>query len=149
MNDRFETVHIWSEELALKNKGRWTPIAISKETYLKEMQHSWNNGITKLIKIKIMIELSENFRIISDTHSWVLEQDIEKTRKTKEDIEEQYIHTEKWYYPKLSQCMERYIEESLKPMGSVVSLSGQMENIQTEIIKLNNTPTKDIFKPNK
>lgn len=44
MDDRFESVHIWSEAHALKNKGRWTPIAISKETYLKEMQHSWNNG---------------------------------------------------------------------------------------------------------
>jgi hypothetical protein len=25
MNDRFESKHIWSEELALKNKGRWIP----------------------------------------------------------------------------------------------------------------------------
>jgi hypothetical protein len=25
MDDRFETKHIWSEELALKNKGRWIP----------------------------------------------------------------------------------------------------------------------------
>lgn len=44
MDDRFESVHIWSEVLALKNKGRWTPIAISKEKYLEEMRHSWNNG---------------------------------------------------------------------------------------------------------
>lgn len=44
MNDRFESVHVWSEALALKNKGRWEPIAITKEVYIKEMQHSWNNG---------------------------------------------------------------------------------------------------------
>jgi hypothetical protein len=25
MDDRFETKHIWSEELSLKNKGRWIP----------------------------------------------------------------------------------------------------------------------------
>lgn len=95
-----------------------------------------------------MIKLSENFRIIPDTHSWVLEQDIEKTRKTKEDIEEQYIYTEKWYYPKLSQCFERYVEESLKPKSQFVSLLAQMKNIETEIIKLKNIPNKDIFKPN-
>lgn len=96
-----------------------------------------------------MINLSENFKIAPDSYSWVLEQDVKKTRKTKENIEEQYIDTEKWYYPKLSQCIERYIEESLKPMESVISLLAQMKAIQTEIKKLNNTPSKDIFKPNR
>ncbi len=31
MNDRFETKHIWSKELALKNKGRWIPQEESKQ----------------------------------------------------------------------------------------------------------------------
>ncbi len=43
MNDRFETVHIWNEELALRNKGIWTPILISKAKYEAEKLHSWNN----------------------------------------------------------------------------------------------------------
>lgn len=43
MNDRFETVHIWSKELAIKNKGRWTPMLISKKKFDQEKQHSWNN----------------------------------------------------------------------------------------------------------
>jgi len=43
MDDRFESVHIWSEELALRNKGRWTPILISKAKYEVEKLHSWNN----------------------------------------------------------------------------------------------------------
>jgi len=43
MDDRFETVHIWDEELALKNKGRWTPKLISKSKYEAEKLHSWNN----------------------------------------------------------------------------------------------------------
>lgn len=33
MDDRFETVHIWSHELAVKNKGRWTPVVITKSKY--------------------------------------------------------------------------------------------------------------------
>ena len=40
MNDRFESVHIWSEELALRNKGRWTPILISKAKYEYEKLYS-------------------------------------------------------------------------------------------------------------
>ena len=43
MDDRFESVHIWSEELALRNKGRWTPLLISKAKYEAEKLHSWNN----------------------------------------------------------------------------------------------------------
>jgi hypothetical protein len=43
MDDRFESVHIWSEELALINKGRWTPLLISKAKYEAEKLHSWNN----------------------------------------------------------------------------------------------------------
>lgn len=42
MNDRFETVHIWSKEVELKNKGRWKPLKITKEVYEKEMKESWN-----------------------------------------------------------------------------------------------------------
>lgn len=94
-----------------------------------------------------MIKLSENFRIVADSHSWVLEQDTEKERETKEGIKEQYIHTEKWYYPKLSQCFSKYLEESLRPLDSVVALSAQLETIKKEIKKLNDTPSKDIFKP--
>jgi hypothetical protein len=43
MADRFESVHIWSEELAKKNKGRWNPIEISQAKYESEKLHSWNN----------------------------------------------------------------------------------------------------------
>ncbi len=43
MDDRFETVHIWSEKLAMKNKGRWKPLLISKKLYDQEKKHSWNN----------------------------------------------------------------------------------------------------------
>lgn len=77
-----------------------------------------------------MIKLNGNFRIVADAHSWVLEQSTEKTRKTKEGKEEQYVHTEKWYYPKISQCISKYVEESLKPMKSVVSLLEQIKNIK-------------------
>ena len=43
MNDRFESVHIWNKELAIKNRGRWKPKLISKKIYDQEKQHSWNN----------------------------------------------------------------------------------------------------------
>ena len=42
VNDRFDSVHIWSEEVALINKGRYTPTLISKVKYLEEKEKSWN-----------------------------------------------------------------------------------------------------------
>ncbi len=36
MNDRFESVHIWSKDVELKNRGRWTPLKITKEIYDRE-----------------------------------------------------------------------------------------------------------------
>ena len=33
MDDRFESVHIWSKELAIKNNGKWTPRLISKQEF--------------------------------------------------------------------------------------------------------------------
>lgn len=40
LDDRFESVHICSEEKAIKNRGRWTPILISKDTYDRELKFS-------------------------------------------------------------------------------------------------------------
>jgi hypothetical protein len=49
MDDRFETKHIWSEELALKNKGRWIPQEESKQETLEEAAEKyaedWNGTI--------------------------------------------------------------------------------------------------------
>ena len=42
MNDRFESVHIWSEELEKKAAGKWTPLKISKEEYDEELKYCWN-----------------------------------------------------------------------------------------------------------
>lgn len=43
MDDRFETVHIWNENLETLNAGRWTPTKITKEQYEEEMRHTWNH----------------------------------------------------------------------------------------------------------
>ena len=37
LNDRFETVLIWSLKDALKNEGRWTPKEISQQAYQKAL----------------------------------------------------------------------------------------------------------------
>lgn len=36
MDDRLETVHIWSKEVEKINAGRWKPLKITKEKYEQE-----------------------------------------------------------------------------------------------------------------
>lgn len=43
VNDRFETVHIWNEELAVTNNGKYIPKLITEDEYNNEKLHSWNN----------------------------------------------------------------------------------------------------------
>lgn len=38
MDDRFESVHIWTKELEALNAGRWTPLKITEEAYHKEIE---------------------------------------------------------------------------------------------------------------
>jgi hypothetical protein len=43
MDDRFETKVIWSEELAIKNNGKWIPkeVTMSKQTALQWLLEQW------------------------------------------------------------------------------------------------------------
>jgi hypothetical protein len=47
MNDRFESEHIWSEELALRNKGRWIPqeYHLNKGTMSEAIKQVVNNQL--------------------------------------------------------------------------------------------------------
>ena len=49
MDDRFESVHIWSKELQEKNAGGWTPKKIDKAVYDEEMKQDWNKKDSKSI----------------------------------------------------------------------------------------------------
>ncbi len=41
MNDRFETLVIWSKELAIENNGRWKPFQITKRRHEFSIDYSW------------------------------------------------------------------------------------------------------------
>lgn len=42
MDNRGETIHIWSEEEAIKNAGKWTPFQITKAKHIWAMNFAWN-----------------------------------------------------------------------------------------------------------
>ena len=42
MNNRGETIHIWSEKEAIENEGKWTPFQITKDKHLWAFDSPWN-----------------------------------------------------------------------------------------------------------
>lgn len=42
MNNRGETIHIWSEKEAVKNAGKWTPYQITKAKHKWAFDKFWN-----------------------------------------------------------------------------------------------------------
>jgi hypothetical protein len=62
MDDRFETKVIWSEELAIKNNGKWIPkeVTMSKQTALQwfvdKLPHSIETQFSKQIQQAMQME---------------------------------------------------------------------------------------------
>lgn len=42
MDDRFETVHVWSVEVARLNNGKWKPKKITEQQFNIERAYAWN-----------------------------------------------------------------------------------------------------------
>ena len=92
MNDRFETEHIWNEELALKNKGRWIP----KEEPKKYKTIIVGNGLPKQETLEEACErLTQDYngnlseKLIAKTFitvgvKWIQEQN--KNKYSKEEV---------------------------------------------------------------
>lgn len=48
MDDRFESVHIWNEQLYMQNSGYWVPHEITAQEFISELRHEWNSEYRKL-----------------------------------------------------------------------------------------------------
>ena len=58
MDDRFESKHVWSEELALKNKGRWIPQEVIMEKFTLD---SMNDNL--IVKVKPIVHFKTSLEI--------------------------------------------------------------------------------------
>lgn len=85
------------------------------------------------------LQLDEKWRIESDTYSWVLifqETREKKKKETKEKEEFEYV--DNWYYPKLSQALRTYKQESLKTTETIEQLLLKLESIDNKIDEIKN-----------
>lgn len=101
-----------------------------------------------------MITLDENWSIVADAYSWELRKTFlkevdEKVKnkqtnklvKTGKKVTKEF--TDSWWFPKISQCISKYKEESLKELDSLTEISKKLSNIEELLLNIKN----DIFKP--
>ena len=83
------------------------------------------------------IELDEHFKIINDTYSFTLifeEMRVKTNKKTL--LEEDFKFEDKWYYPRLSDCLTKYLELSLKECEDIQKINTKLNIIENKINEL-------------
>lgn len=85
------------------------------------------------------MKINENFRIESDTHTWVLLFTEQRTRKDKKGNTVDYTHEDKWYYPNISGCLKKFTDESCKGLDSIEALQSKLKEIGNTIEHFKNT----------
>lgn len=81
---------------------------------------------------KTMIKLDNNYSISGDIYNWTLNFEEERTNKEGK----KYTTTEEWYFPKLSQALNKYINQSLKVSESVEDLINKLNDIEKPCDKI-------------
>ncbi len=85
------------------------------------------------------IKLDDNYEIINDSYSFTLlfkEPRIKTNKKTL--LEESFIFEDKWYYPRLSDCLTKYLELTLKECEEIKEIDIRLNTIESKINELKN-----------
>lgn len=88
-----------------------------------------------------MIILDENWSIVADTYSWELRKTFSKEvkEKVKDEKTKKLVETgnkvvkeftDKWWFPKISQCISKYQEESLKELPTLEAIQEKLTSIE-------------------
>lgn len=101
-----------------------------------------------------MISLDENWTIVADTYSWELRKTFlkevdekvknkqtNKFTKTGKKVTKEF--TDSWWFPRISQCILKYREESLKELESLTEISKKLSHIEELLLNIKN----DTFRP--
>lgn len=88
------------------------------------------------------LQLDKNWRIESDTYSWVLI--FQETRQKETGEKEDFEYINNWYYPKISQALEKYKQETLKTTETIEQMLSKLDEINKKIGEIkNDTWTKN------
>jgi hypothetical protein len=72
------------------------------------------------------LKLDENYKVEKDENNFVL---IFEKEAYNEKTKKNYMQKDRWYYPKLSQVLDKYLNECLRPIPDI-------ENVYKELIRV-------------
>ena len=83
------------------------------------------------------IKLDDKFKILNDTYSFTLVFEEPRTKTNKKTLlEEKFIFEDKWYYPRLSDCLTKYLELTLKECEDITEIKTNLNTIESKINEL-------------
>jgi len=93
------------------------------------------------------IDLNNGYSITTDSYNWVLKYAGEPYRKTHRGKEREVIPTDEWYFPNVSLCLKKYIDQSLKSCGSIEEILSKLEilNEEIDVIKIEVKANKEFI----
>jgi hypothetical protein len=76
-----------------------------------------------------VLNLDSEFTLRSEKYNYVLKRE-QKTGVKSEKTGKEIISTDIWYFPKLSQALNKYMNESLKPCKKVLDLNEKVKQLE-------------------
>lgn len=81
------------------------------------------------------MKIDENFKLEGVPYNWILKYE-KPTGEINEDTGKESVTKDQWYFPKIKQALEKYVEEALKPVKTVNEVLLKLEELQGIINKI-------------
>lgn len=84
------------------------------------------------------LKLCDKWSVKKGSHSWELVFQEKRTKTNKKTgLDEDYLFEDKYYYPTISQCLQRYINEKPKELKSLNDLRDLYNDVSKKIDEIN------------
>ena len=81
-----------------------------------------------------MIKLDQNYSIVTDSNNYTLK--FEESKGINETTGKEEFSRDEWHYGKLSQALDKYMNQSIKASKSVQELIDKLNEVQSIIEKV-------------
>ena len=85
-----------------------------------------------------MIHIDKNFHIVADTYQWILKYESDPVTIVNPETKEERTgtRTDKWFFPTLEMCLNKYLDVVSKGAESVSELLSLINDAKTSIENL-------------
>lgn len=87
-----------------------------------------------LTQKKQRVELTDGFYLVPDgNYGLILQREVEKTRVKKDKTEETFLDKEQYFYPRTSQALTKYLNQTLSDSKSLEDIKNILERVEKTI----------------